>query len=239
MQAKPTEKTKATIRQLLDYCVMQEEPIIAYKASKMILAIHSDAGYCNKKNSWSQAGGHFSLSNKDKHPPQQGSNSYHRNNNKSGHVISSGSRIRDTISQRMQGGIFTTNTHWDEQPTTANPDPKQQFDGWGSNQQQNPAQTNQGNEHALPLIMWPWSTKSILYLLAARKDQTCRLFYKTSFSSTPCKRQVRILDQSQRSRRSKTSANETRTDQFQVSKKLNSYKGVLDFLIRMHTGKPN
>ncbi len=33
-QAKPTEKTKATIKQLLDYCAMQEEPVIAYKASK-------------------------------------------------------------------------------------------------------------------------------------------------------------------------------------------------------------
>jgi hypothetical protein len=71
-QAKPTEKTKATIQQLLDYCAMQEEPVIAYKASKMILAIHSDAGYCNEKNSRSQAGGHFSLSNNDKHPPNNG-----------------------------------------------------------------------------------------------------------------------------------------------------------------------
>ena len=71
-QAKPMEKTKATIKQLLDYCAMQEEPVIAYKASKMILAVHSDTGYCNKKNSRSQAGGHFFLSNDDKHPPNNG-----------------------------------------------------------------------------------------------------------------------------------------------------------------------
>ncbi len=71
-QAKPMEKTKATMKQLLDYCAMQEEPIIANKASKMILAIHSNAGYCNKKNSRSQAGGHFPLSNKDEHPPNNG-----------------------------------------------------------------------------------------------------------------------------------------------------------------------
>ncbi len=55
-QAKLTKKTKATIKQLLDYCATQEEPVIAYKASKMILAVHIDAGYCNKKNSQSQAG---------------------------------------------------------------------------------------------------------------------------------------------------------------------------------------
>ncbi len=71
-QAKPTKKTNATIKQLLDYCAMQEEPVIAYKASKMILAVHSNAGYCNKKNSQSQAGGHFPLSNNNKHPPNNG-----------------------------------------------------------------------------------------------------------------------------------------------------------------------
>ncbi len=51
---------------------MQEEPVIAYKASKMILAVHSNARYCNEKNSRSQAGGHFSLSNNNEHPPNNG-----------------------------------------------------------------------------------------------------------------------------------------------------------------------
>jgi hypothetical protein len=71
-QAKPTEKTKATIKQLLDYCTMQEEPVVAYKASKMILAVHSDTGYCNKKNSRSRAGGNCFLSNNNEHPPNNG-----------------------------------------------------------------------------------------------------------------------------------------------------------------------
>ena len=47
-QAKPTEKTLAKVRQLLDYCATQEEPVVTYHASNMILAVHSDAGYCNK-----------------------------------------------------------------------------------------------------------------------------------------------------------------------------------------------
>ncbi len=38
----------------------------------MILAIHSDAVYCNEKNACSQAGGHFSLSNDKKKPPNNG-----------------------------------------------------------------------------------------------------------------------------------------------------------------------
>jgi hypothetical protein len=59
-------------KQLLDYCATQEEAIITYNASKMILAVHSDAGYCNKKNVRSQAGGHFYLSNNKKFPPNNG-----------------------------------------------------------------------------------------------------------------------------------------------------------------------
>ena len=49
-QAKPMEKTMVTVKQLLDYCATQEEAIITYTASKMILCIHSNAGYANKKN---------------------------------------------------------------------------------------------------------------------------------------------------------------------------------------------
>ncbi len=37
-QANPTEKTKATIKQLLDYCATQDEAVLTYKASNMILA---------------------------------------------------------------------------------------------------------------------------------------------------------------------------------------------------------
>jgi hypothetical protein len=68
-QAKPTEKTMGVIKQLLDYCATQEEAIILYKASKMIFAIHSNAGYCNKKKSQSQAGGHFFSPTAMKPPP--------------------------------------------------------------------------------------------------------------------------------------------------------------------------
>ncbi len=49
-QSKPAERTKEKVQQLLDYCATKEEAIISYKASKMILAIDSDVGYCNEKN---------------------------------------------------------------------------------------------------------------------------------------------------------------------------------------------
>ncbi len=60
------------VKQLLDYWATQEEGIITYNTSKMILTVHSDAGYCNKKNAQSQAGGHFFLSNNNKIPPNNG-----------------------------------------------------------------------------------------------------------------------------------------------------------------------
>ena len=71
-QAKPTQATMKNVKQLLDYCSTQEEAIITFNASKMILAVHSDAGYANEKKSRSRAGGHFFLSNDDKFPPNNG-----------------------------------------------------------------------------------------------------------------------------------------------------------------------
>ena len=46
--------------------------MITYNASKMILAVHSDAGYANEKKSRSRAGGHFFLSNDEQFPPNNG-----------------------------------------------------------------------------------------------------------------------------------------------------------------------
>jgi TfoX/Sxy family transcriptional regulator of competence genes len=71
-QAKPTQKTMEVIKQLLDYCATQEDAIITYRESKMILQVHSDAGYCNEKKSRSRAGGHFFLSNGDDNSPNNG-----------------------------------------------------------------------------------------------------------------------------------------------------------------------
>jgi hypothetical protein len=71
-QAQPMERTKEILTQLLDYYATQEEAIKTYSASKMILAVHSDAGYCNEKKLRSRAGGHFFLSNDDEFPPNNG-----------------------------------------------------------------------------------------------------------------------------------------------------------------------
>jgi hypothetical protein len=62
----------AKVKQLLDYCASQEEAIITYNASKMVLAVHSDAGYANEKKARSRTGGYFFLSNNDPDPPSNG-----------------------------------------------------------------------------------------------------------------------------------------------------------------------
>ncbi len=51
---------------------MQDKVVVAYKASKMIIAVHSDAGYCNKKKLRSRVWGNFSLTNNNKFPPNNG-----------------------------------------------------------------------------------------------------------------------------------------------------------------------
>jgi hypothetical protein len=71
-QAKPTENTLANVKQLLQYCASQEEAILTYRASDMVLAVHIDAGYLSEPLARSRVGGHFFLSSNTQHPPNNG-----------------------------------------------------------------------------------------------------------------------------------------------------------------------
>lgn len=71
-QANPTEETLAHTKQLLDYIASQEEAVLTYTASDMILAVHSDASYLNESNARSRAGGHFFLSTNNDIPRNNG-----------------------------------------------------------------------------------------------------------------------------------------------------------------------
>ena len=44
-QAKPTENTMNKVRQFLDYAASNQDGVVTYRASDMILAAHSDASY--------------------------------------------------------------------------------------------------------------------------------------------------------------------------------------------------
>ena len=70
--AAPTDKTKRRAMQLLDYLATQEEAVLTYRASNMVLAIHSNASYLSETNARSRAGGHFFLSRDDPVPPDNG-----------------------------------------------------------------------------------------------------------------------------------------------------------------------
>ncbi len=58
--------------QLLDNLATQEDVIMTYNASDMILQVHSDAGYANEKKAGSCTGGHFFLSNNSTSSPING-----------------------------------------------------------------------------------------------------------------------------------------------------------------------
>ena len=59
-------------QQLLDYLATQEDAVLTYNASNMILAVHSDASYLSKPKARSWAGGHFFLSSDTPIPPNNG-----------------------------------------------------------------------------------------------------------------------------------------------------------------------
>jgi hypothetical protein len=60
------------ILQLLDYLDTQEDAVLSYHASNMVLAVHSNASYLSKPKAHSWAGGHFFLSSNTTVPPNNG-----------------------------------------------------------------------------------------------------------------------------------------------------------------------
>jgi hypothetical protein len=71
-QANPTEKTMELFKQILDYMATQEDAILTYHASNMVLAIHSNTSYLSKPISCSCAGGHMFMAGKDNIPFNNG-----------------------------------------------------------------------------------------------------------------------------------------------------------------------
>ena len=60
------------VQQFLDYAATQEPAVTTYRASNMVLAIHSDAGYLNEEGARSRAGGHHFLSKNIDNPSNNG-----------------------------------------------------------------------------------------------------------------------------------------------------------------------
>jgi hypothetical protein len=62
--AQPTQDTMNHTLQLLDYLATQEDTILTYHASNMILAAHSNASYLSEPKAHSRVGSHFFLSSR-------------------------------------------------------------------------------------------------------------------------------------------------------------------------------
>jgi hypothetical protein len=71
-QAKPTQATMQQVQQFLNYAATKEPAVTTYRASDMVLAIHSNAGYLNEEGARSCAGGHHFLSENVATPSNNG-----------------------------------------------------------------------------------------------------------------------------------------------------------------------
>ena len=60
-QAQPTERTMKRVEQLLDYMHTNPNAVIRFRASDMVLNVHSDASYLSASRARSRAGGYFFL----------------------------------------------------------------------------------------------------------------------------------------------------------------------------------
>eukprot|EP00804_Cyclotella_cryptica_P011478 CCRYP_016405-RA/>CCRYP_016405-RA protein AED:0.32 eAED:0.32 QI:0/0/0/1/0/0/3/0/516 len=60
-QARATQCTNLSVTQLLDYCATHPDATICFRASDMVLNIHSDASYLNAPSARSRISGHFFL----------------------------------------------------------------------------------------------------------------------------------------------------------------------------------
>ena len=58
-QMKGTKRTLEKAYQVLDYLASHPDAVVQFRASDMVLKIHSDASYLSKRNARSRACGHF------------------------------------------------------------------------------------------------------------------------------------------------------------------------------------
>ena len=71
-QAKPTDETITRCKPFLDYPATHQDTILTYKASDMVLVVHSDASYLSEPKARNQAGGCFFLSSDCDNPANNG-----------------------------------------------------------------------------------------------------------------------------------------------------------------------
>ena len=68
----PPEDTLTQTKQMLDYLDTQEETVLTFKVSDMVLAAHSNASHLSEPKPHSRAGGHFFMSSNTNTPANNG-----------------------------------------------------------------------------------------------------------------------------------------------------------------------
>ena len=61
------------VDQFLDYAASQEQSVLTYEASDMVLAVHSNSSYLSEPKTRSRSGGHFFMPKDASFPPNNGS----------------------------------------------------------------------------------------------------------------------------------------------------------------------
>eukprot|EP00804_Cyclotella_cryptica_P003620 CCRYP_002239-RA/>CCRYP_002239-RA protein AED:0.33 eAED:0.32 QI:0/-1/0/1/-1/1/1/0/513 len=181
--AAPTLDMMTQTLHFLDYLATQEEAVLTYHASDMILAAHSDASYLSKPQARSRAGGHFFLSSDADIPPNNGAilNIAHIIK----HVMVSATEaelaalfitareavyiriILMELGHKQPATPLQTDHAMAEAVTNGNVQPKRQSHG-----------------HALPPAMQSQMTRTISHLLAPWPQQLCRLLDEASLLQT-------------------------------------------------------
>ena len=128
----PTKNTTKQVKQLLYYSASQDEAIITFNKSGMVMEIHYNEYYLSKNNACCCAGGHHFLSSDDKKKPKQRRHTQPINNHPQRNVISSRGRTwiiifefqtRNPYAQetRRSRPSATTNAHTNEQQNSRRP----------------------------------------------------------------------------------------------------------------------
>jgi hypothetical protein len=131
-QASSTELTMEKCLLFLDYAATQDNSILTYKASNMILAIHSNASYLSEQKAQSQAGGHMFMAGDNKIPINNGT------------VLNTSQMIKSVMSSAAEaelGALFINAKTALSMRTT--------LKELGHPQMQTPMQTNNSTAHAL------------------------------------------------------------------------------------------
>ncbi len=125
-------------------------------------------------------------------------------------------------------------TYQNGPPTTKNTNPNRQLDGGRGSQQQNQPKRTKAMDMRFHWLQDPEAQDQLRIYWRSGKTNLADYFTKNHSSAHHLNVRTHFFNQSQRSSRSKTSATRTRTYQFQINKKLNSYKGVLKFRTRTY-----